>query len=104
MIHYYEEERLELFNLAEDLSEENDRSMEFQDMANQLDNELMEILNSTGARFPKRDPLYTKSAEQTFLAKVEKERLPRLEKQRMKFLSEDFNPENNWWDSKKTLD
>ena len=104
LIHYYEEERLELFNLAEDLSEENDRSMEFQDMANQLDNELMEILNSTGARFPKRDPLYTKSAEQTFLAKVEKERLPRLEKQRMKFLSEDFNPENNWWDSKKTLD
>jgi len=37
--------------------------------------------------------------EKEYLQKVISQRLPQLEKQRLDFLSKDFNPGNNWWGS-----
>jgi hypothetical protein len=54
-----------------------------------------------GALFPERDPEYREELEKKYLKQVENELLPQLEKQRLNFLSEDFDPKNNWWGSQR---
>jgi len=100
LIHYYEDSREELYNLKTDLKERNDVAKENTGIAKQMSGKLFAELNETGARYPTIDPEYNEKAEQKHLQKVVKEWLPNLEKQRMDFLSEDFDPGNSWWGSK----
>ncbi len=104
LIHYYEEDRQELFNLKSDSEEQIDLSKNHPKKVKQLDAELFKILSATGARFPTKDPLYNSDSEAAYLTKIENEKLPRLEKQRLEFLAKDFNSKNSWWDSKVTMD
>lgn len=104
LIHYYEDGRDELYNLKTDLSETSDVSGNHQKLVSQLHKELFDYLKSVGARFPEKDPEYSAEAERTYLDGIVKNRLPQLEKQRLNFLSKDFDPKNNWWGSKVTKD
>jgi arylsulfatase A-like enzyme len=99
LIHYYEDGREELYNLKNDLEEINNVAGENQEMAKLLSENLFTYLNEVGARFPTRDPEYSEELERRHLERVINELWPRLEKQRLEFLSEDFDPENNWWGS-----
>jgi hypothetical protein len=65
----------------------------------ELSKKLFSYLNDVGARFPKPDPQYNAQKEKEYLMKVKTEMLPKLEKQRLSFLSEYFDPANNWWGS-----
>jgi thermostable 8-oxoguanine DNA glycosylase len=69
-----------------------------------LHQELFDYLKRVGARFPAKDPEYVSEAEQKYLDGIVKNRLPQLEKQRLNFLSKDFDLKNNWWGSKVTKD
>ncbi len=100
LIHYYEDGRNELYNLENDLGETTDVSEDNPEQTRQLFEHLQKYLTDVGALFPKKDPLYKKELEQKHLERIRKELLPHLEKQRLQFLSKDFNPENNWWGSK----
>ncbi len=62
------------------------------------------MLNEMGARFPIEDPIYNAEKEEEYLQRIVNNRLPNLEKQRMNFLSKDFDPKNNWWGSMVTKD
>ena len=104
LIHYYEDGRNELYNLEEDIGENNDLSNVYPEKAGDLLLELFAYLNSVGARFPLQDPEYDPAKEEAYLEKVRTVRLEQLEKQRMQFLSEDFDPGNNWWGSAVTND
>jgi arylsulfatase A-like enzyme len=104
LIHYYEDGREELYNLRSDLAETKDISQDFQELVGSLSKVLFNYLNSVGARFPERDPEYSKAAEDEYLERVRTQRWPGLEKQRMHFLSEDFDPKNDWWGSSVTVD
>ena len=104
LIHYYEDNRKELYNLSEDLSETRDVSIEFPEKVNQLNDELFAYLEEVGARLPVKDPEYDPAKEKEYLYRIEHERMPSLEKQRMNFLSKDFDPKNNWWGSMVTKD
>lgn len=99
LIHYYEDGREELFNLKRDLVESNDVANENKELAEQLSNQLFSFLNEAGALFPEKDPSYDETKEQQYLEMVENVRLPALEKQRLDFLSKDFDPGNDWWGS-----
>ena len=99
LIHYYEDERKELYNLAEDLSEQKDMIGQEPTRANQLSIELFNYLNSVGAKYPMQDSEYDSVKEFEYLQRVENELLLKLEQKRLQFLQEDFNPENNWWGS-----
>ncbi|NJO68981.1 MAG: DUF4976 domain-containing protein, partial [Bacteroidetes bacterium] len=99
LIHYYEDGHNELYNLRTDISETKDISANNQKLVSQLHKELFDYLKSVGARFPEKDPQYSAEAERKYLEGIEKNRLPQLEKQRMDFLSKDFDPKNNWWGS-----
>ncbi|MEM9887878.1 MAG: sulfatase-like hydrolase/transferase [Bacteroidota bacterium] len=103
-IYYYEDERIELYDLANDLSEEKNLAQEHAERAAQMKQELMNVLEEMGARFPARDSLYDAGLEQQYLEQIRTELLPRLEERRLHFLSKNFNPENDWWGSVVTED
>ena len=99
LIHYYEDGREELYNLRNDLEEINNVAGEYQELTRQLSESLFAFLNEVSARFPTRDPEYSEELERKHLEQVINERWPRLERQRLEFLSEEFDPGNNWWGS-----
>jgi arylsulfatase A-like enzyme len=99
LIHYYEDGRKELYNLETDTEETTDVATEEPELTKQLSDQLFAYLHEVGARFPEKDPTYSEALERKHLARVVNERLPQLEKQRLDFLSKDFDPGNNWWGS-----
>lgn len=104
LIHYYEDDHEELYNLKNDISETKDLAAEFQDKKDALSKKLFAMLDEMGARYPERDPEWTQEKEDAHMKNVIEKRWPQLEKQRLQFLSPDFDPENNWWGSKVTRD
>jgi arylsulfatase A-like enzyme len=104
LIHYFEDEREELYNLRDDLEETMDVSVDNPELVNELSTQLFDYLNEVGARFPERDPAWTAELEAQHLEYIRTQRWPQLEEQRLKFLSKDFDPNNNWWGSLVTKD
>ncbi len=100
LIHYYEDDREELYNLKTDLEETTDVSEENPELVKQLSEQLFSYLNEVGARFPEKDPEYNEKLEKEHLERIRNIRMPQLEKQRLDFLSKNFDPGNNWWGSK----
>lgn len=104
LIHYYEDDREELFDLKTDPGETTDRSKTEPGLVQQMSRELFDFLKQTGAKFPVKDPAYQEAAEKKHLENVAGTKWPQLEKQRLKLLSKDFDPGNNWWGSGVTVD
>lgn len=104
LIHYYEDGHEELYNLKTDISEANDLASGNQEKVKELSEKLFSYLKEVGARFPIKDPEWTEEKEKQYLESVINKRLPQLEKQRLDFLSKDFDPKNNWWGSLVTKD
>ncbi|WP_299578732.1 sulfatase [uncultured Sunxiuqinia sp.] len=104
LIHYYEDGREELYNLKTDMEEKHDLASVQPEKVDELHARLFDYLHEVNARFPEKDPEYDAELEKAHLERVEKNRMPQLEKQRLHYLSEDFNPNNNWWGSQVTKD
>ena len=104
LIHYYEDGHEELYNLKTDISETKNIAESNSDVVTKLSTKLFVMLDEMGARFPTKDPLYNAEKEKEYLQRVVNNRWPNLEKQRMNFLSKDFDPKNNWWGSMITND
>lgn len=99
LIHYYEDGRVELYNLANDLEETKDVASENEQLAKKMSLKLFAMLDEMGARFPERDPSWTAEREEAQRQKVINKLWPARENERKKFLSKDFDPGNNWWGS-----
>ncbi|WP_162340547.1 sulfatase [Cyclobacterium salsum] len=99
LIHYYEDGREELYNLDQDLEEDHDVAADHVELVAELSNQLFAYLEEVGALYPEKDPQYDPAKEQEYLDRVRNVRMPALEKQRMEFLSKEFDPGNNWWGS-----
>lgn len=104
LIHYYEDDREELYNLKTDLEETTDLASVNPEKVKELNKKLFSYLNDVGAKFPIKDPEYNPEKEKEYLQKVINQRLPQLENQRLNFLAKDFDPGNNWWGSEVTKD
>ena len=104
LIHYYEDGREELYNLALDLSEKNNVAAANPKTVKLLSKELFKYLTSVNAKYPVADPIYNTADEQKHSTDVIQKQMPKLEKQRLNFLSKDFDPKNNWWGSMVTND
>ena len=99
LIHYWEDGSNELYDINKDGAEETDISGEFPDKVAALEKELLDYLSSVGARYPEKDPLYDANKASERKAYIVNELLPRLERQRLEMLSEDYTPNDNWWGS-----
>ena len=104
LIHYYEDDRKELYNLKQDIAEQHELSEKHSEVVKQLDKILFDYLNEVGANFPKKDPIYDAQKEEEFLKKVATKKLQNLEKKRMEVLSDDFKPNVDWWGSSQRIE
>ncbi len=104
LIHYYEDGREELYNLKTDWEENSNVADTHQKLVKQMSDELFSYLNEVGARYPERDIEYNVILETLHLKNVVEKRLPQLEKQRLDFLSREYDPGNQWWGSMPTND
>jgi len=105
LIHYWEDGHDELYNLADDLSEKNDVSADHPEISMQMRSELKDWLTEVEAEIPVPDPEYN---EELFLKRQEEDirnsLWPRLEQNRLKTLSPEWQPNEDWWGSKITKD
>ncbi|MGQ1784883.1 sulfatase [Saccharicrinis sp. GN24d3] len=104
LIHYYETGLEELYNLKTDLGEQNDLAVQHPFQVKELHEQLFNYLHSVNAKFPEKDPNYNENKAKESKKYREETLLPNLEKQRLNFLSKDFNPDNDWWGSAVTND
>lgn len=99
LIHYWEDGHIELYNIREDPEERRDISENFPEKSQELDDELLEWLKSVNAQYPEPDPAYNAEKAVERKAYILNELLPRLEKQRLEMLSDDYTPNDDWWGS-----
>ncbi|WP_299550701.1 sulfatase [Seonamhaeicola sp.] len=104
LIHYWENGRNELYNLESDPSEQTDIASEQPELASKMEQQLKSWLNEVNAKFPVKDALYDAEKDQARDHQIVNKLWPDKEKERMKFLSADFEPNANWWKSKVTKD
>ncbi|MBI6115898.1 sulfatase [Salegentibacter maritimus] len=104
LIHYYEDDRDELYNLNIDPGEQNDVASESPEITSKMRKELEEFLKEVAAKKPEKDPMHDPELAEELYEKKVNNLLPNLEAERKKVLSKDFSPNKNWWDSKVTED
>lgn len=104
LIHYWEDDKNELYNLVTDPGEQNNVLQQQEELATRLENNLSNFLNEVNANRPEIDTTY----DPKLAAKLHKQKIevlmPKLEAQRLDFLSSDFQPNQDWWSSKITKD
>ncbi|HRV55285.1 MAG TPA: sulfatase-like hydrolase/transferase, partial [Mangrovimonas sp.] len=104
LIHYYEEEHNELYNLKTDPYEQTNLVDKYPEIAEKLDSQLMSWLKDVNAKYPEKDEAFDAEKRKEYDQKIRNELLPKLEKQRLEMLSEDFKPNADWWGSQSTKD
>jgi len=104
LIHYYEEDKYELYNLAKDPSEQNNVANKFPKRVSKLSKQLNNWLVEVNALYPVKDENFNVEERAKYDNKIVKELLPKLEKERFNMLKEDFKPNEDWWGSMTTKD
>ncbi|MBD0724753.1 sulfatase [Flavobacterium sp. L1I52] len=104
LIHYWEDGHDELYNLHKDMGEKNEVSKSNVTVATQLRKELDDFLTETKAKIPVQNSKYDDALSKKQYENRKTKMRSDLEKQRKDFLSKDFQPNANWWDSKTTKD
>lgn len=99
LIHIYEDDSQELYNLRTDISESRNLIKMYPEKASKLQAKLFDYLDQMGARYPEKDPIYDPVKEIAHIQNVRENIWPQLERQRLHFLEPDFDPGNNWWGS-----
>ena len=104
LIHYWEDGRDELYNLALDPGEQLDVSSEFPEIALRLRDRLDAWLKEVNAKLPTPDEAYDAGLANQRHQEIVRQRWPALEQQRMDMLKDGFVPNADWWGSKVTRD
>lgn len=99
LIRYHADSTEVLYDLQADIEEQVDVSAEHENIVERLGNELTDYLDRADATYPTVDPMYNSEAEARHLESVENELLPRLENERLEYLSPDYSPGSDWWGS-----
>ncbi|MFS4417270.1 sulfatase-like hydrolase/transferase, partial [Maribacter sp. 2307ULW6-5] len=104
LIHYWEDGRNELYHLKTDPGERENVWAAHTGKGEKLLATLNDFLGNVNANMPQPDPEHDPELAQ----KKHRERvevlLPSLEAQRMEFLSKEYQPNEDWWQSKVTKD
>jgi arylsulfatase A-like enzyme len=103
VIHYYEDDRVELYDLKADPQEQKDLATSMPDKTNAMKKQLTDWLTEVNANYAAKDEEFDPELAKVNRKKKIEELWPRLEKQRKNFLDENYDPKNNWWGS-KTVD
>jgi len=100
LIHYFEDGRYELYNIARDTGETNDLAAERPSKVTEMATALKTWQKEVGASFPTEKPNYSAEKHQQSMQQLKKVGLPRRESQHAEFLNPDFIPKGGWWDQR----
>lgn len=98
LIHYWEDNRNELYRLSSDVGEQNDLAKQEPQRTAQLWAELEAWLKETGARIPQPYPGYQEEWAEQNRQSAETQKL-RLEQSHAAYLEPDWQPDPTWWKS-----
>ena len=104
LIHYWEDDRDELYDLANDPYEKTNIASRHSTRARDMHTQLISYLAKVGAKIPARDPRFDPELAKQQATGIREKRLPALEKQHASFLAPDFLPNRTWWDSRVVRD
>jgi len=104
LIHYYEDNSNELYNLDKDPFEQKNVAAEFPRISENLNTQLQNWLTSVNAKYPEVDPEFDAEKRKKYDENMRTVRLKNLEKERIKMLQPNFSPNKNWWGSNITVD
>ncbi|MCG9792300.1 sulfatase [Flavobacterium algicola] len=99
LIYYWEDERVELYNLKTDVGETKDISKTEPKLTLQMKNKLLTWLKSMNTHYAEVDPLWNQAAWNKKLEDNKTKLMPRLEKDRKEILTPGWEPNKNWWGS-----
>jgi arylsulfatase A-like enzyme len=101
LIHYFEDERNELYDIRQDVGEQKDLAAEHSDRVGSMLSALQEWQQSVGAALPTRNPNYDEQKAAAERRQVQEEQMPRREQEHARYLEADFVPAGGWWDDPK---
>lgn len=99
LIRYYEDDRVELYNLTIDERELEPLNHLYPAKVEELRAKLNEWLLQTNAIMPIADPQYSPQKEAALKESWRTKQLRSLERQRVNMLSPTWSPNATWWDS-----
>ena len=99
LIHYYEDNRQELYHLSSDPAEAHDVIAQYPELADSLGGILKHWLLESGAIAPLPDPDYDDLQADQRKQYLREELWPLLETRRIEVLSETYQPNEDWWGS-----
>ncbi|WP_282123095.1 sulfatase [Algibacter mikhailovii] len=99
LIHYWEDNHIELYDLIEDIGEKNDISTLKPLKAKEMDNQLMSWLKEMDTEYAIEDEEWDEVARKKRLENHRKKLMPKLETSRKKMLSLEYKPNDDWWGS-----
>jgi len=101
LIHYYEDERRELYHLSEDIGEQRNLAGEFSDKVAELGTRLRAWLTETEANMPIPNPKFSEARAAQERKRIRNRDLPKLERAAADVLKESWSPnDETWWGSK----
>ncbi len=99
LIYYHEDQRIELYNLVNDIGEQNDLSATQTAQAQRLNTLLQGWLKATNAQFPTPNSEYDPAKRKARFEKIKHKTMPKLDKKHDSYLDKDYSPQNKWWGS-----
>ena len=99
LIHYHEDGRDELYQLATDPSEQTDLAPLKPDRVKALRAKLDAWLKETGARFPTKDTQFDAAQREARWESLKTQGQARLEKLHASYLKATYTPNSHWWGS-----
>ncbi len=102
LIHYWEDERVELYNLGNDPYENYEVSLQNPLVSDSLSMQLKHWLTKVDANYAAVDTTFDPYLFNQRLIENKEKLMVRLENERKQMLSEDFSPNEDWWGSKVT--
>lgn len=98
LIHYWEDNRNELYHLPDDIGEQHDLAKQEAERTRQLWMELQAWLKETGAKIPQPNPKFTEAMAEQHQKDAQKLKV-RLEKSHAAYLDPNWQPDPTWWKS-----
>lgn len=104
LIHYWEDGRQELYNLAADVEETTDVAADNPQVTESLAAALQTWLQQVDAAIPEADPRFDAERHAEQVERIRSRLKPQLERRHAGMLDSDFDPGRNWWGSMITQD
>lgn len=101
LIHYFEDSRNELYDLASDPGEKMDVAEQHPEIVNTMLKSILEWQAEVGAQMPSPNPKFNKQQFARSIETKQSKGMPAREKQHAAFLKPDYKPKGGWWDRPK---